>query len=298
MLDKLYSIPNFGVILLAIIIVLIFLLLIVLFFGKKDEKKRKANEVSQISENLNKSELESRTNKEEENSTMNLFKETSSYTALEVPEVPLAETQEEIESLNNPNANTVLNEEILPNNTEFTLEEPKKENEQDENLQNTFDFDALAAEITKELETISADTQVKVEEEKPIIEEKVEAPILDSFKEVPEKLIEEPEKTSTVELKTEVQQEKVRQRTVMPTVFSSVYLNKKEESKEEPPVKVEEPKVNIPAPKNNIRPNIELPKPIDLPKLNREEPKVEPIIKEETSNLFPNMEEETYTIQK
>ena len=118
-LESLYSIENFGIYLFVVIGILVVLFLIILFFGKKDEKKRKEEK------------------KEVENNSETLFKETSVPTPVEVPNVAIENVQP-----------------VEPQITEPVKEEQTPQEEVVPIVEKEFDFDALAAAISKELESI------------------------------------------------------------------------------------------------------------------------------------------------
>lgn len=118
-LYKLYDNEYFGIALFIVIAILIFLFLLILFFGKKDEKKRKLEETKRL-------ELES----------TNAFKETNeNVESLEIPEIKQPEGLNEnqgILAVNNlENANdtedSVINVPTL-NVADFDLKEETKEN--------------------------------------------------------------------------------------------------------------------------------------------------------------------------
>ena len=243
-LESLYQIENFGIYLFVFIGVLIVLFLVILFFGKKDsDKKEKENtELPKVIEEPKKEEP--------------LFKEVNDTIPVETPHLK----NEKVE-VPMPTVNNVLNEEIpsfekqeKSTAVEEAVETPKEEKE--------FDFDALAAAITKELESIEKKENVNTE---PILEEKKEEPLHFETNTVKEEIkVEEPKQEIKVEAQ-EVKKEEPKTKKVMPTVFSSVYVNR---SVEEPKIlkdeikMAEEPKVEE-AP---LKAKIELPKTIDLPK--------------------------------
>ena len=252
-LESLYSIENFGIYLFVIIGILVLLFLIVLFFGKKDQKKRK-----ELEEKLEQTKV----------SSQDSFAEVTPVTPVEVPEQKVEEEKNmDSISVNNENvqevsatSNDVLNSDLpsVSSETEEGNEEPKKE----------FDFDALADAINKELADMEKNMQEKNVEEvkkndfKPIdLPQQITEPVHLQVEEKPE-------------ISKEVYVEP-KQKPVMPSVFSSVYVNRE---KEEP--KVQESKPIAPA-----RPEIELPKKMDLPKKsgNSEE---KPILEEEKDDII------------
>lgn len=246
-LESLYQIENFGIYLFVFIGVLIVLFLVILFFGKKDsDKEEKENtELPKVIEEPKKEEP--------------LFKEVSDTIPVETPHLKNENIEVPV-----PTVNNVLNEEIpsfekQEKSTvgEEPVETPKEEKE--------FDFDALAAAITKELESIEKKENVNTEPVEPVLEEKTEEPLHFETNTVKEEIkVEEPKEEIKVEEK-EVKKEEPKAKRVMPTVFSSVYVNR---SVEEPKIlkdeikKAEEPKME----ETPLKAKIELPKTIDLPK--------------------------------
>lgn len=246
-LESLYSIENFGIYLFVVIGILVVLFLIILFFGKKDEQKRKEEK------------------KNEETPTSEaLFKETTVPTPVEVPiETPAVPVVEPIPT------EIPMKEEIESKEEEVPIAEKE------------FDFDALAAAISKELESIENNTVPVVEEVKPVEEIKPVEPVLSKVEEAPiHYQVFEPVEEKVVEPQfPEKKEEPVAEPTPIPsiseepkkmarpTVFSSVYVNRnveepkiREEQRVMPEVKAIEEAVTPVAPK------IELPKMMDLPK--------------------------------
>ena len=247
-LESLYSIENFGIYLFIIIGILVVLFLVVLFFGRKDQKKRK-----ELEDKLEQTKI----------STRDAFANTNEEpTDLEIPvETEEKATNEEgITSEKNITTNAVLNSDLDTENTveELPHEEPKKE----------FDFGALADAISKELAEMEKNTKPESEEEplKPI------EPQINYRVEEPVHL--EPEVPKT--------KEEVKPKPVMPTVFSSVYVNREKE----------EPKQEEVKPVTITKPEIELPKMMDLPKKANQpieslEP-VKPVLEEKDDDIiFP-----------
>ena len=250
-LESLYQIENFGIYLFVFIGILIVLFLVILFFGKKDSvKEEKENaEVSKEEPQVT----------EEPKAEEPLFKEMSENIPVETPHLK----SENIEAPM-PTVNNVLNEEIP------SFEEPEKSPVIEDAVvtpkeEKVFDFDALAAAITKELESIEKKENTVAEPVAPVLEETKEEPLHFETDMVKEEIkVEEPKEEIKVEEK-EVKKEEPKTKRVMPTVFSSVYVNR---SVEEPKIlkdeikKAEEPNVEE-AP---LKAKIELPKTIDLPK--------------------------------
>ena len=250
-LESLYQIENFGIYLFVFIGILIVLFLVILFFGKKDSvKEEKENtEVSKEEPQVT----------EEPKVEEPLFKEMSENIPVETPHLK----SENIEAPM-PTVNNVLNEEIR------SFEEPEKSPIVEDagvtpKEEKEFDFDALAAAITKELESIEKKENTVAEPVAPVLEETKEEPLHFETDMVKEEIkVEEPKEEIKVEEK-EVKKEEPKTKRVMPTVFSSVYVNR---SVEEPKIlkdeikKAEEPKVE----ETPLKAKIELPKTIDLPK--------------------------------
>ena len=207
-LESLYEIENFGIYLFIVIGVLVVLFLLVLFFGKKSADERLE-------------EFE-----EKENDNVNAFKTIENEVALDTPKVNKT-VDEEVKSSFNYEEDVVSE-----NDTPINEEHEEIINNQVENKE--FDFEALANEISKELESIDNDKKV-VNEVKPVIEEHDE--LINVFKD------------SNQEPKKEESKSVPR-----PTVFSSVYVNRNDSN-------------NI---SNNATPKKEedrvLPNGLDLPK--------------------------------
>lgn len=182
-LESLYEIENFGIYLFVVIGVLVVLFLLILFFGKKSADERLE-------------EFE-----EKENDNVNAFKTIENEVALDTPKVSKTENEEIKPSFNNEE--DIVSENDTPINEEHE-EHEETINNQVENKE--FDFEALANEISKELESIDNDKKV-VNEVKPVIEEHDE--LINVFKD------------SNQEPKKEESKSVPR-----PTVFSSVYVNR------------------------------------------------------------------------
>lgn len=182
-LESLYEIENFGIYLFVVIGVLVVLFLLVLFFGKKSADERLE-------------EFE-----EKENDNVNAFKTIENEVALDTPKVSKTVDEEVKPSFNYEE--DIVSENDTPINEEHE-EHEETINNQVENKE--FDFEALANEISKELESIDNDKKV-VNEVKPVIEEHDE--LINVFKD------------SNQEPKKEESKSVPR-----PTVFSSVYVNR------------------------------------------------------------------------
>lgn len=196
-LENLYEIENFGIYLFVVIGILIVMFLVVLFFGKKDaEKQSEAKEA---------------------------FKDIEKEMPLDVS------SPKEEPVIPAPVEASALKEEIPPVAVNQVLNGEEQESPKEEVVQEKeFDFDALAAAISKELDSI--DTK-KEEVVKPVIEEKEEVLVP----------LYEPEK-------------KRETKPVMPEVFSSVYVNREKET----PVEEKSQSVS--------KPPVDLPKKMELPK--------------------------------
>jgi hypothetical protein len=289
-LYRLYSNDYFGIGLFIVITILAFSFLVILFFGKKDEKQRN-EEIKNNNISSNDIETHESESKVESNSL-----ETVSLPVSEEPKIN--ETIEEPVKTAPTNNDTLTNVVLNSNLVESTNEEPAspsitpKQDSTDDIFNLDSIADAISAELNKNEEPTKSNTTIEpdfnpFEMERPIIEEEVKPNIFsDNI------TANEPD---TIKIPEE-QPKKV----VMPNQFSSVYLSK------ETPIKTEEVKevVNEPEDINPIplKPEFDLPKPFDLPKLNKvdERPK-ETSISENNSNLnniFGNIEEDSYTIEK
>lgn len=182
-LESLYEIENFGIYLFIVIGVLVVLFLLILFFGKKSADERLE-------------EFE-----EKENDNVNAFKTIENEVALDTPKVSKTVDEEVKPSFNYEE--DIVSENDTPINEEH-VEHEEIINNQVENKE--FDFEALANEISKELESIDNNKKV-VNEVKPVIEEHDE--LINVLKD------------SNQEPKKEESKSVPR-----PTVFSSVYVNR------------------------------------------------------------------------
>lgn len=287
-LENLYEIENFGIYLFVIIGILVVLFLVVLFFGRKDQKARKS-----IENTVTKNEVPP--SKEAE-----AFKEVSEPHPLEVPVV------EESFQSNPVIFEPAQKEEIAPT-TNVVLNSTFESSPQIETpaIEKEFDFDALAEAISKELETIDKNTapeQPIFKEEVPTVKETPkEEPILPTIEENNFQIFEPVKMESNVEqvieekkeMPVEKNNEVIKPRPSMPTVFSSVYVNReKEEIKPETikePIKIEVPADDVITP---VKPTIDLPKMVDLPKRVEEPeiPVVKPVIEEKKDEIiFPSI---------
>lgn len=270
-LESLYEIENFGIYLFVIIGILVVLFLVVLFFGKKDQKMRKKLEEieEEKPETTDEFAFQTTENATELNASVNNeIPEIEPHQ--EIPAVPEAKEEPTPEPAPapvfeaKPTTNVVLNSdlELEPSPKEMPQEPPVETNEPDMATRE-FDFDALAEAISKELESI--DNTPKKE---PVKEE------IPTPQEVPETKennfqVFEPIRVEETSVKKEepvkpVEEPEAKPRPVMPTVFSSVYVNREKEE----PKKTEEPV-------KPVKPSIDLPKIADLPK-RAEEPSTTP----------------------
>lgn len=268
-LENLYEMENFGLYLFAIIGILIVLFMIVLLLGKRDEKKRKEEEKKEIENNTNVTQdtnITQETNNTQETNTKVEDEQNNPSFAFHDEVVPSP-----VEApVSAPVQNVTLEEESIPEvkepvftttNSVLNDDVPSIEHKEQPKLEETpvvnvvteettpkveapvkeFDFDALANAISRELESIEKKEIPKVEEPKTINSNfKTYEPVDLEAKE---------------EIKEEVKNEPVKPRPVMPTVFSSVYVNREKEVKE-PEKKEEQP----------VKPSFDLPKMVDLPK--------------------------------
>ena len=312
-LNNLYSNDNFGIILFTFISILVLAFLIILFFGKKDQKERELAVAEKNNNNSNNNEINL-------NSEV-AFGQNAQGTMLEVNSAPTNMNNSNNMMMNNQMYNQMGNT-VAPQMNTFP-QPPIQQEEYDSVLQppkTDFDFDALAASISKELESIGVEVDdtdktlvnippIPVEEPTPIIEEKTMSPIMNqnpvvleppfqdqSIQEQP--IQEQPVQVTPIpiqEMKVETPVPPIIEKPVIeekmtlpnPSQFSSVYVNKKME----PEPMMVEPKPVEPSPTPVSKP-MEMPKTIDLPKLNTEStPKVEPIKEKDRMNdVFSSLE--------
>jgi len=317
-LYKLYSNDYFGIGLFIVITILAFSFLVILFFGKKDEKARN----KQIANNTKVDNIEinnETTSKSEEIQTNAL--ETISLSTENIPvieetvpnliEEPVLNVVDTGNMVINDETEPVINEEVVDpfvssnivlNSDLVTTEpfiDPVIEETKDEiqtpinNDNDMFNIPSLDDAFNQELNFSDEPANVEENKEEPILEFNIETPV-----------IEEPVVNNIF---TEPVEEEAPKKVVMPTQFSSVYLTKeKEEEVVEPEKseKVEETVAPIP-----LKPEFDLPKPLDLPKLNKgsgvtssNDSIINPVLNESNennlSNIFGNIEEESYTIEK
>lgn len=296
-LNQLYSNDNFGIILFAFISILVLAFLIVLFFGKKDQKERGLIE----------------TNNNNNDNSLNInsevaFGQNAPGAMLEVnPFNPNNNNNVAWNQINNPVVNPVNNvsQQVQPQNEIENMTQPPKTD---------FDFDALAASISKELESIGVDTDdenstfdgnktlvniptIPLEEPTPTIEENAVPPIINQNPFVFEQPVSEPPiQVSPIPPQPQeppIQEPLIKETPIPPieekmplpnpSQFSSVYVNKKLENS---PI-LEEPKeVELPS---SSKP-MELPKKIDLPKLNTASKETSSIEDNRNLNDFPSLE--------
>ena len=312
-LEKLYSNENFGIYLFVIIASLIILFFVILFFGKKDQKKEE--NVNKIEENNNEENKVIEQANTDTNVVMepvsldtlnppvnnnveqinNAFKEVSSEVLLDAKPQEEIEAKEVVQPVVQPAVQPTFNNNVLNSelSEESILTPPIKED--DKTIiapEKEFDFDALADAISKELDSIKInksgeeevvkqpinETKV-VNENKPVIEEKeFSFPTFENVvpDNIPSDLFEP--------VKKEEKKEELP-KPVMPSVFSSVYVNRNEEQMPKKEVTVEPSESAVP---------FELPKMADLPK------KVEKVEPKETfsvNNVLNGTEDERYKIR-
>lgn len=292
-LNQLYSNDNFGIILFAFISILVLAFLIVLFFGKKDQKERRLMETNNNNDNpfnIN-SEV--------------AFGQNAPGTMLEInPSNANYNNNMSWKQMENTIAvpiNNMAQQQINPQNEIGHMPQPPKTD---------FDFDALAASISKELESIGVDTNdessafdenktlvnippIPLNESTPIIEEPVIPPVMNQNPVVFNSPIQEqpiqvspipPQSQEPLIRETPISPIEEKMPLPNPSQFSSVYVNKKMESGSV----LEEPKViELPSSKP-----MEMPKTIDLPKLNVETSSAATINPEANKNLkdLPSLE--------
>lgn len=289
-LYRLYSNDYFGIGLFIAITILAFSFLVILFFGKKDEKAR-----NQENENIETNNIETIDKNVPEDLQAESL-ESMSLTLEAEPIAEMTETKEEIPVEEpaevNPFAysNMVLNSELVEENETQEIQEPIIESVQEVNV--TTENDIFGSNFTEELAELNLDTtEEKVEEEQKEFD-------IDPFNMEPP-IVEK--KENNIFSEPAVEKEVAPKKVVMPTQFSSVYLTKeKVEPKEE--VVEEEPEIT-PIP---LKPDFDLPKPLDLPKLNTESGVTSSINEnifntnsnENLNNIFENIEEDSYTINK
>lgn len=254
-LESLYEIENFGIYLFVIIGILVVLFLVVLFFGKKDQKMRKKQEELEDTKAEETEEFAFQTT--ENAKELNVVSNPETFDIKSEQEQPLVKEEPILEESPapvfeaRPTTNVVLNSDL---ELEPSIEEMSEEAKKSDVSAKEFDFDALAEAISKELESI--DNMPKKETEK---EEEPNSPVVPEPKENNFQVF-EPIRIEETSVKKEeekpVEEEKeIKPRPVMPTVFSSVYVNREKEE----PKKTEEPV-------KPVKPSIDLPKIADLPK--------------------------------
>lgn len=220
------------------------------------------------------------------NPNLNSFNNDNSLSRSNI-EVQKINNEIEIPSLENFNIPDSSVEKL--NRVPEPIEQPKVENIPPAPTKE-FDFDALASAISKELETIEhPKKQPEKDLDIPIVEPKINIPTL-NFNE-PEPIL--PKKEPKV-LEPVIKEEKevlptIEQpkKPVMPSVFSSVYVNREVEKKSQPAVS------NMVSEK--AKPPIDLPKKIELPK--KAEVKEEPKETFTLNSVLSNLENDTYHLK-
>ncbi|MCI8394808.1 MAG: hypothetical protein HFH86_04955 [Bacilli bacterium] len=272
-LTTLYSNDNFGIILFITISILVLAFLIILFFGKKDQKERELAETKALEMN---SEVGQKA-----------FQDDEKEVELEVPVPKVSEPVP-----NFTTSNKILNENLTNENREELEKTPVLEEQKIEpiipnssiegpNIESPrldFDFDALAASISKELENIGVAVEEPPKDEP--IQKEYNEPVIPPIS--AQKMAEIERYERPVELKEE------RPKVPPKTQFSSVFVTKK---KDNTPVVVElEPVKPLESSISSITketPKMELPKTIDLPKLNNDS---KPELNNHANIVFPSLE--------
>lgn len=318
-LYKLYSNDYFGIGLFIVITILAFSFLVILFFGKKDEKTRNKQIANDIKIENNESNNEMVASQEEiktdaletislptenipaiEEETKSLIEEPVLNGGLqENSEMePVIKEEEVVDPF--VSSNMVLNSDLVTTEPVVApiFEEPKEEIQAPANNDNDmFNVPSLEEVLNQELNVSDETTIEEEKKEEPILEFNIETPV-----------IEEPVVNNIF---TEPIVEEEPKKVAMPTQFSSVYLTKEKEEPKAEPVAIEPTKVVdetiAPIP---LKPEFDLPKPIDLPKLNKDsgvtssnnDSIINPILNENVdnnlNNIFGNIEEDSYTIEK
>lgn len=314
-LDKLYSNENFGIVLIMIIAILVVLFIIVLVLGMRDKRKRELEKTIKLDVDTSK-ELEA-------------YQEPVAFKDTKEDESPLdlaaMETVMNLHSVStNEDAITPLNTESKGDDISQILANANLENSQIIDEQKTFDFNALADSISKELESIGIQvddveqepvkemetTLVKAEpeiNESPISFEKDDMPVIEAYdfaSEEPEfiETVKEVEEIKTEETLTKEEQKEIElsetKRVEMPKVFSSVFINRDAEKASAGTKNVQEkssPTTVKPLP---TKPDMEMPKAIELPKkVDEVNDMPKPLNNSTTENPFSNVSGETYNIK-
>lgn len=323
-LYKLYSNNYFGIGLFIVITVLAFAFLIILFFGKKDEKIRIAKEIEKqkVYEEENKNDQELKEVEAETLEPLTLSEEVS-LENINRSEFSKESTVEKTNSLENPILETADEYSKLQKEMEI-FEEPKRE-EMDPFVTSNIvlNTDYITDEPSKDLEIVSEKENYSqnanvysmnsVRNEEAIEENNEETidDVLNKYEAIEETIFDQPNREE-MEIQNENNRfsdpyeeqevdifskssETIKKTTSSP--FSSVYL-----TKEEADAKVEEKATISP-----MHSTFEMPKRVDLPKRSENASTInENIIsslREErnegiTQNVFDNLEEDSYTIQK
>ena len=193
-MESLYEIENFGIYLFIVIGLLVLAFLITLFFGSKDSKKNKKEEVKEEKKELTPNEALAESFKKDiepiapsVNTTEVAFKEESSPVPVNV-EPPTKEEKNVVsfvpfdtpeDNITSPILNEVHEDDIkIPNDISFETpsEVKEKTNKTEVNVDKSFDFDALAAAISKDLDDIEESVHKKTEEPAAPVQPKVSRP--------------------------------------------------------------------------------------------------------------------------
>lgn len=292
-LYRLYSNNYFGIGLLMVIAILAFSFLIILFFGKKDEKKRNQAKIKESNKQIIDTSLEAKEDILESAENISLEKEEKddfSFTEEPIVLDTIDETSKEENQIELTSDNTYETEDLFKTNniilnTDYINEEPTTNDANADTNFDIYNLDNIMNEEKDHDNEESIDEVLNKYDDIKEVEEPVFTPVIEEKEEENIFTIEEPKKVS-------------------PTPFSSVYLTKEEKPKEDPIINEEVVKEPIVEEKiiTPRRPTFDLPKRVDLPKRN------DTIINENiidtakldnhANNIFDNIEEDTYTIDK
>ena len=176
-MESLYEIENFGIYLFIVIGLLVLAFLITLFFGSKDSKQNKKEKVEEENKDISATEsvVDENSKDMEPISTPEVvtFKEESTPVNIEVSkeephnEVTFVPFDTKEENISSPLLSEIHEDDIkIPDNISFETPLPEKEEpiKEEVTLDKTFDFDALAAAISKDLDEIEKAVPQKTEE--------------------------------------------------------------------------------------------------------------------------------------
>lgn len=310
---RLYSNNYFGIGLLMVIAILAFSFLIILFFGKKDEKKRKQEKLEQSNNEIT---TNPEVVKEENNEVLEEHIEENDLQPISITD-PENEIKVEEPVIVEPSI-TPIDIPTVEEQTEF-IETPVEEMDDFVTKNLVLNTDYINEDNTLEDNIEVPNTPSDIYNLDSIINESNEEPNIASEESIDDVLnkydISTPVDNNSEDHQEEynfIPIEEVEQDTPKePEVieprksgapFSSVYLTKEEaNAKEEPVLPVEEKEEEKRA-TTFQRPTFDLPKRVDLPKRNNSvinEGMIDTsTIKNHASNIFDNLEEDTYTIDK